>query len=454
MIDRLLHSCRKNLRGLLKSRSGAIGPQFAILAIPLVLAAGAAVDLSRVSNIHGQVQDIADSAALAGAHQFTSIDATAATDAQTAASKYVLALAPSLMDHPSVTMLPPVTGTSCNLSAPQAAAGAVVGQVCATTPISPNYIGTVQVAISYGVKTTIMAMATPSINTSTQATAQGGVARQVTVSVNNFNTSASDKDEIYYYAVPTNSSGVMLTGKALYEYDPTSDIANNTTQNSSTPILSNKAGFTNLSSISLQVPYGSRPAFAMYNTTGGVSGYGSNCYNQAQGALKEYFSTRTEVPTGATNTTQYHDYQAATFNTQPDTAATKKAAAVVKCSNSQGSPAVTVSDTTGTDSYTPLIICTSSCSSLTFKGPANYLYTWGSTRNPLQFGNLNRNASTGIPSGGTTDGAMVTDCSQGTTTYNWDDNGGTGDDNDFNDIVFSVNCQTTTSLNTSVRLLK
>jgi hypothetical protein len=59
-----------------------------------------------------------------------------------------------------------------------------------------------------------------------------------------------------------------------------------------------------------------------------------------------------------------------------------------------------------------------------------------------------------MPSGGTTDGLTTSDCALGSVTYDWDDGGGATDDNDFNDAVFTVNCQTTGVLNTSVRLIK
>ncbi len=470
MTNRLLSSLRTGLARLTRDRRGNIAITFALLAVPLVLGAGASIDLARMANVHGQVQDIADSAALAGAYQFTSADATAASNAATVAGNYAKAMAANLPDHPTVAT--PVVSSSPSCAAPAASPGQVTVAVCTTTPGSTNgYIGTVHVALNFAMKTTLTAMVTPSMTVNGQATAQGGVAVQVTVNVNHFNSSASDLDQVFYYAVPQNSSGAMLSGRSLYEYDPTNDIANNKWLNSSKPILSNAPGFTNANIIYLQVPIGTEPAFAMYNTTSGVSNYGNNCYGQTPGQLKKYFSTRTQVPTSATLTTQYYDYQAATFNTVANSVNTKGDITAQKCSNSQGSNS-SASDSGGTDSYASLMNCNTSCSNLTWnagtstvtgsctkKCPAsalgNYLYTWGSSRNPLQFGNLNRNSTTGVPTGGTTDGLMVTDCSQGAVTYNWDDNGGAGnDDNDFNDIVFAVSQCTTTGVQTgSVRLL-
>jgi hypothetical protein len=347
------------------------------------------------------------------------------------------------------------SAAACNGTLPTAQPGYVAYQVCTTTPDGTNnYTGTVKVTISYAMKTTVTAMVAPSMPTQGVATAEGGVARQVTVDVSNFNTSAYDLDEVKYYSVPLDSTGAMLTGRALYEYDPTNDIANNVWPNSKTPILSNAKGFANQSVIQLEVPYGSRPAFAMYNTTGGVTGYGSNCYGMTQGTQKRYFSTREATPTATT--TQYYDYQAASFSTQPNTTTTPTSHGKTTtttnqmCSNSQGSN-VTATNTAGTDTYASLVSCTSNCQTTKWAA-GNYVYSWGSTRNPLQFGTLVRD-SNGIPTGKVT-GSIVTDCTQGPVTYNWDDNGGGGDDNDFNDIVFTVTtCANTTVLSNSVRLL-
>jgi hypothetical protein len=91
---------------------------------------------------------------------------------------------------------------------------------------------------------------------------------------------------------------------------------------------------------------------------------------------------------------------------------------------------------------------------------ANYIYPWGYSRNPLQFGVLNRD-SNGIPTGGTTT-STNSDCTQGDVTYNWDDNGGGDDDyaasnstswGDFNDVVFTVNCQATLVQQSSIKLV-
>jgi Flp pilus assembly protein TadG len=460
------HAWRLCAARALADRRGSIAPMFALLAIPLLMAAGASVDLARLSSVHGQVQDIADSAALAGAYQFTTIDASSATAAENQATKYVSSIAKTLSGSPTVTALAPVTSSSgsCNLTAPTAPAGAVVFQVCATTPSAPDYVGKVQVAITYNIKTTLMAMVKSAMPAAGLATAQGGVARKVTVNVSQFSTDAWDLDEIYFYPVPTDASGTMLTGRSLYQYDPSSTVLSGQTSAvlaGATPILSNKAGFNNATSITLQVPYGSRPAFALYNTTGGVHGYGSNCYGQAQGQVKHYFSTREDVTPNISNQTQYYDYQSAGFSA---------------CGGGNyGDTNVNVTNPAGTDAYLSLANCTispvygtgyyrnqvvgynNSCrTGYSYSGPKNFLYGWvGSSdysRNPLQYGILNRNSS-GTPTGGTTDGAMNMDCSSGNVTYNWDDNGGGSDDNDFNDIVFSVNCQQTTVLNTSVRLL-
>ena len=412
---------------------------FAVLIVPLMVSAGAAVDLARVTTIRSQMQQLADGAVLAGAGNFTNVNASASTAALLAAENYLTALAKTLPGSPSVTVTGSVS-TPCALSPPPATAGKLVAEVCATSVSSPNYIGSVQVAMTYNVPMTLAASVTPSVSTSVKSSAQGGVARQVVVTLGHFTSSAADLDQIYYYPAPTDASGALLTGQPLYQTVPTLD---------SKPILSNASGFTNPTSITLQVPYGSRPAFALSNQIGGVSAYPSNCYGMVRGssnATKMYYSTRSTTPTPTT--TQYYDYGAGSFTS---------------CGGGNYGDSTTV---VSNASYKSLASCnvqtvvyygytfyTTNCRNSYSYPAGNYIYPWGYSRNPLQYGNLNRDKNTDVPTGGTVDGSTNSDCTKGDVTYNWDDNGGTGDDNDFNDIVFTVNCAQTTSLNSSVRLL-
>ncbi|MEI1249073.1 TadE/TadG family type IV pilus assembly protein [Rhizobium aouanii] len=85
MSTSFLHPC---LRRMLGDRGGNFGIMTAIIAVPLMLAAGLAVDFSVARVEKTNLQQIADGAALAGAKVF---DGTNLADAKAAAQKYVSA---------------------------------------------------------------------------------------------------------------------------------------------------------------------------------------------------------------------------------------------------------------------------------------------------------------------------------------------------------------------------
>lgn len=420
--------CRSPVMEAIRSRSGSIAPLFAVGAVPLVLAAGAAVDISRVLDERGQMQDIADSAALAGASSFVGLgDSTAAV---TAASNYLKATGPRLAGTPTVT----VTQT-CGGAPTTAAVGTLIAYICATAPSTgSNYIGTVKVTLATSVKTTVASMVKPSVFTMASATAQGSAARNVQFTqVQNFSSSAADLNQIYIYTTPAG-----YTGTTLYQWTPSLSGAS--------PILSNGSGFTNPgagNSVTFQEPYADATGavlgvgFALKNTTGGISGYGANCYGQAQGTSYLYYSHRED---GAGS---YWDYNVPRFNACIPTS--KNWSALI---NMNGVNMLANCDTTDA-SYVSEIGGT--CSSTAVQYPAgNYVYYTDSntswqpydteygtyySRNPLKFGTNN------------------TDCTKGPVTYEWDDNGGSSDDNDFNDAIFTADCSSVAIQKASVRLL-
>ncbi len=378
-----------------RGRSGSIAPMFAVAAIPLVLAVGTAVDVGRVMDAHGKLQDIADSAALAGATQLETGNETAA------ATKYVTA------------MLPGVTPT-------------------VTVVENSNGVGTVQVSVSQSVPTTLAALFTPTVSTTATATAQGTLVRNVTFTLSNFNSSAMDLNQIYYYVQPSGSSGTTL-----YQWAPT--------LSSSNLLLSNQPGHTNPAKQTVQIPVNAVIGFALSNTTGGVGGYGSNCYGQKQGATMIYYSHR-EDANGS-----YWDYNTPSFHactTGTNTWSANIPAGPYQTVSTGWGPVLTPCNSSDSSSISAI---GGSCSSSATYAAGNYVYytdtnsAWQSSdplygtrysRNPLRFGTSN------------------TDCTQGTVTYQWDDNGGGSDDNDYNDAVFSVKCTTLAAQQTSIRLIQ
>lgn len=394
------------ISSFLRNRAGAIAPLFAVAAIPLTIAAGSAVDIGRSIDFRSQLQDISDSAALAGLAQ-----ATTGAEVSTATS-FVNAAVARLAGSPVVS----------------------ASYAYNSTP------GTLQVTLNANLATTFAAMVTPSIAVSATSTATGAFATNVVFTISHFNSSAYDLDQIYYYPIPTG-----MTGTTLYQWTPTLQ--------ASQLLLSNASGFSNVSR-TVQVPIGDAVGFALSNTTGGVIGYGANCYGQAQGANIIYYSHR-EDASGS-----YWDYNTPAFTActaSPNYSSAKityNGNTLLTPCNSSDSNNVTASGfaaySGGGGGWLGYLLGggtnpNSTCSSSATYPAGNYVYytdvntSWRSydtlygtaySRNPLRYSTTN------------------TDCTRGDVGYQWDDGGGGVDDNDYNDAVFTVNC-TTTGLNKS-----
>jgi Flp pilus assembly protein TadG len=445
MKDHAKSACQGWISRFLRNRAGSIAPLFAVAAIPLTIAIGSATDIGRMMDVRSQMQDISDSAALAGATKLSMTDtATGVTIAQ----NFLTAAVKTLPGSPTLQ-----ASTSC--TAPAAAGtNVIVASICVPAFVTSgtSVTATIQVMMANSIPTTFAAIMVPTIAVNEQSTAQGNVGRLATFSINNFNSSAYDLDQIYWYLLPSSLSGV--TGEALYKYTPT--------LTSSNLILSNATGFTNKSQ-TISIGYGDTIEFAMSNTTGGHISYSPNCYGMTPStAAKLYYSHRTAQPTTAT--TQYYDYGATSFNV---CAPSQSATVSVTDSYSQLSTFTPTTTTTktcngrGNNCSTTTTTTTAPYPKGTTMPAGNYIYPWGYSRNPLQFGVLNRNSSTSVPTGGTTT-TTNDDCTTGDVTYNWDDNGGGDDDyalssstswGDFNDIVFTVNCQSTMIQQSSIKLV-
>ena len=181
MKDRAKLAARKGVTNFLRSRNGAMAPLFAVAAVPLTIAIGSAVDVGRVMDMRSQLQDIADSAALAGLAAGTGTPTTTA-------QQFANAAVATLPGSPNVTV-----------NTPSYNAGA----------------GTLQVTISAKVATTFAAFMTPSIATSVSATAAGTLVRNVTFTISNFNSDAGDLNQVYYYPIPSG-----MSGGTLYQWTP------------------------------------------------------------------------------------------------------------------------------------------------------------------------------------------------------------------------------------------
>lgn len=376
-------------RDFLECRRGAMAPVFAVTGLMLVITLGGSVDASRVLNAKQQLQDIADSGALAGATQMGTGTPT------TAAQDFVNAAVSALPGKPTVT------GTYSYNSTAE----------------------TVTVSLQETVQTTFGAVLTPSVTTSATSTATGNMARQVKVTLGNFSSDASDLNQVYVYSIPSGMSGTTL-----YQWTPTLG---------STPVFSNASGFTNPTTFTTTVPTGYSVGFALSNTTGGKSGYGSNCYGQAQGTNHIYYSHRED------SLQSYWDYNAPSFKACTSSTWSGKISSttsgwydLLPCNSSDASEFPLIGGTCSSSVTYPAGDYVYYTDSNTSYKPYDPLYGTLYSRNPLKYGTTN------------------TDCTQGDVTYDWDDNGGSSDDNDFNDAVFTVNCTKLVVQQSSIHLMK
>ncbi|MHB8285800.1 MAG: pilus assembly protein TadG-related protein [Caulobacteraceae bacterium] len=402
--------------------TGSIAPIFAVAAIPLTIAVGAATDIGRTMDVRSQMQDMSDSAALAGATQFTQASNAAAV---TIAENFITASIKTLPGAPT-----PVVTASC--AAPTAGAvGTVSANVCDLGDSTSGTTITAQIKVmtASNVATTFAALVTPSVAVSTQSVAQGNIGRNVVFTLTNYNSSASDTDQIYYYSIPSTSVPASSASNsallAYYTWTPW------TTPPAANLLLSNTSGFSNVSK-TVQIPLGTAVGFALSNTTGT-----SNCYGQAMGVTKVYYSHREDA------NGNYWDIAPIKFNV-----------CTTDTSSITNYNSYLTTDSNGNNLLMPCNKSSTKClSSATYNSSgtlANYVYYTDVSgayksktsitdipynRNPLRFASTN------------------TDCTQGDVQYQWDDNGGNPDDNDYNDDDFTVNCSTTGSDKSSIRLV-
>ena len=214
--------------------------------VPMLLSAGIAIDLSRVTAFRIALQNAADSAALAGAAVYSSSGKSSA--AVTAANDYMTRAEADLPINDGVTFKA-TPGTQTNSS------GATTGY-------------TVSVTASAAVPTTLMSMVTPSVSTSVAARALNPEV-SISASLGNWKSSAWDANSIYWYVVP--SDGSLPTSADMHEL-----FTNDGPQPTSLPSITITAGQT--------------IGFALKNVTGGIQGYGPNQYGSQQGHTNWIYS--------------------------------------------------------------------------------------------------------------------------------------------------------------------
>jgi Flp pilus assembly protein TadG len=189
----------------LKDRRAATALIVALMAVPLIITSGAAVDFSRVSSARAQLQYAVDSAALAGAGAYqVNKDGTVAYNvAKTAFNSSTT----NLNYYASVTS---AVATSCN---PSGVANVTCGTTSAANGTASNCpsstIYCVQVTAHAVLQNSLLAFVIPSdvLNVTSAAQSTG----TNSVGAGNFHHVGvgfgSDLSAIYAYAVPTDSAG-------------------------------------------------------------------------------------------------------------------------------------------------------------------------------------------------------------------------------------------------------
>lgn len=193
------------LRRLLQERRSAAALIIAMSSIPMIIAAGAAVDFSRIAAARAQLQFAADSASLAGAGAFqTNEDGTAAYDiAKTAFDSSVA----GLLSYASVTG---TVGTKCNPAGkPNVTCGSISPANGASALCPASTIYCVQVSARATLRNSLLAFVIPSdvlnVNSAAQSTGTSSVGTG-----NFYHTGinfGSDQHGIYVSAVPLDSAG-------------------------------------------------------------------------------------------------------------------------------------------------------------------------------------------------------------------------------------------------------
>ncbi|WP_400768131.1 pilus assembly protein TadG-related protein [Methylosinus sporium] len=227
-------------------RRGAAVLLFAAVLLPLALLIGAGVNLASAFAIRSRLQNAVDQAALAGATAYVSSSTSAA--AVTAAKAY---MAGAVALVPSASASVSYSATTSTASASSSTTAYIV-TVTASATAKSQMLGA------------IMANAPISVT----ATAKNFV-YTASIALSQFNSSALDANTLYYYIVPSDGSAPS-----------TSNL---------TKLFSNTGGSTS-GTIKVTLTAGQKLGLALYNVTGGRSGYGSNGYGGAQGSTHYFYS--------------------------------------------------------------------------------------------------------------------------------------------------------------------
>ncbi|WP_428377983.1 pilus assembly protein TadG-related protein [Lichenicoccus sp.] len=368
------------IRSLRNSRQGAVAVLVALMLTPLIAGAGVAVDYSRESLLKASLQSIVDDAALAGASNLN----------QTTSTSGAITLATSYFNRSVATI-----ANSNTVSGP--------------TVQVPNSI-TVTVSATAQLGTTLMGIFEPNMQVAVTATAMGpGYAIKVS-KTGGFTSTAYDGDSIYFYVVPP--GGGYPTSLSSYTLLFTNSSA-----------VDPNYEYDNANPKAIAVGPNDQVGFALYNTNGGKTPYGTNGYGAAQGSTHIFLSSLAapsqdpafgypNQPTYNTGSYSYPRYGRATCNPTPI-----------------GSTNPTFASTAVNSYSTDTTSCiTHPCVTQTGAGLMN-----------------NNLLINGVCS---TQATAVQTCLQlynNPTAFRWNDMGGGSDDFNYNDANYTVSCQPNTT---------
>jgi Flp pilus assembly protein TadG len=182
-------ACRQSgdatmIRPFLRARQGAVALLIAVAAVPLMLAAGAAVDIGQAHFAARSLQGVVDAAALAGVAVYT--DSTAAAKAAATARTYF---------EKGVANMP-----GLNVGAPTITATADA------TCTGSSSAATVTVSAPVTVKTSLMGLVIPSVTTTISATAKNPIV-EFSLNLGGFQAGRDDGDKLALHWYKASASG-------------------------------------------------------------------------------------------------------------------------------------------------------------------------------------------------------------------------------------------------------
>lgn len=366
------------------SRRGAVAVLFALTAIPMILAVGAATDYMRMQVLRTSLQSIVDDSALAGASVLNQPNGQ--TTSVSIAQAYFNKGAATLTDDATVS---------------------------APTVTVPDSI-TVHVSAQATLKTTFMGLVMSNMPVSVSATAKGPGYELQFNKTGGFTSQAADSDSIYFYVVPANGAVPTSISQMtlLFTNDPKVD-PNYQTDDANPKYIA--------------VGANDKVGFALVNITGGISSYSSNQYGGTTGSTHIFYSSLAAPSMDAYSNQQYYQGEEQQVQSGWWYSGNQCKKTAITATNSNWIPTSQVN--------------THQCST-TYAYPC-VTATGGSTyQNNLLVGANQNSLTCSTPS------TAVQTCLQlyeNPLTFAWNDMGGGTDDYDYNDAVYSVTCLPNTS---------